>query len=193
MARDPRPPTDFEHVLLGCMAREAYSGYGLKRIFSTTPAMAYQPSPGALYPALRRLVSRGLLSAQDTVPPGGRPQRLYRATEEGRAVHQEWLSQPVNPATIGNDLGLHLMRFAMMDDRADRAMARTFLADLASALEAFVTGMESYLASGGNTAGLFGALAVEHGIAVHRASLNWAKSALSTLAAPTEPLSPCPH
>ena len=128
MARDPRSLTDFEHVLLGNMAREAYSGYGLKRIFSTTPAMVYQPSPGALYPALRRLVSRGLLSVEDTVPPGGRPQRLYRATEEGRAAHQEWLRQPVDPATVANDLGLHLMRLAMMDENADREMARTFLA-----------------------------------------------------------------
>jgi hypothetical protein len=67
-------------------------------------------------------------------------------------------------------------------------MARTFLAGLASALEAFVAGMESYLANGGNTAGLFGTLAVEHGIAVHRASRDWARSALSALAMPAEPL-----
>jgi DNA-binding PadR family transcriptional regulator len=191
VTRDLRSLTDFEQVLLGYMAREAYSGYGLKRIFSTTPAMVYQPSPGALYPALRRLVSRGLLSVEDTVPPGGRPQRLYRATEEGRAAHQEWLGRPVDPATVANDLGLHLMRLAMMDDRADREMARSFLAGLASALESFVAGLESYLANGGNTAGLFGALAVEHGIAVHRASLDWARSALSRLGMPGESLAAC--
>jgi hypothetical protein len=79
-----------------------------------------------------------------------------------------------------------VLRFAMMDDRADRETARTFLADLASALEAFIAGVESYLASGGKTAGLFGALAVQHGIAVHRASLDWARSALSALAMPRE-------
>jgi hypothetical protein len=33
---------------------------------------AYQSSPGALYPALRRLVERGLLRVEDEVSPTGR-------------------------------------------------------------------------------------------------------------------------
>jgi DNA-binding PadR family transcriptional regulator len=44
--------TDFEQVLLGLICMGPSSGYDLKRAFSTTPLGVYQPSSGALYPAL---------------------------------------------------------------------------------------------------------------------------------------------
>jgi DNA-binding PadR family transcriptional regulator len=40
-----RPLTDFEQVLLGVIADEPRSGYGLKKMFSSSPASVYQPSP----------------------------------------------------------------------------------------------------------------------------------------------------
>ena len=79
-----RPLTDFEQVLLGVIADEPRSGYGLKKMFSSSPASVYQPSPGALYPALRRLEERGLLHAERQVSSGRRALRLYQVTEAGR-------------------------------------------------------------------------------------------------------------
>src|SRR5436190_1270324 len=78
-----RPLTDFEQVLLGVIADEPRSGYGLKKMFSSSPASVYQPSPGALYPALRRLEERGLLQAEKQVSRGRRALRLYQVTEAG--------------------------------------------------------------------------------------------------------------
>ncbi|MGH2930415.1 MAG: PadR family transcriptional regulator, partial [Solirubrobacteraceae bacterium] len=59
-------------MLLGFIARNPESGYGLKRRFGNSPLGVYRPSPGALYPALRRLVSRGLLEVEDQTPAKGR-------------------------------------------------------------------------------------------------------------------------
>jgi len=176
-----RPLTDFEQVLLGVIASEPLSGYGLKKMFSASPASVYQPSPGALYPALRRLENRGLLQAEKKVSSGRRSQRLYHATEAGRAVHVDWLRQPVVPDTVSADLGLHLMRFALMENHLPHAAVRAFLADLAQALDSFVTAMEQYLASGAQADRPHAELALQHGIAVHRASLQWARSALAAL------------
>lgn len=168
-------------MLLGFIAMQPESGYGLKRQFGSSPLGVYRPSPGALYPALRRLVSRGLLTVADETPERGRDRRLYRATAEGRAVHLEWLSQPVEPGTVANDLGLHLMRFVMMEQVMEPAQVIAFLKDLAAALHDFVAGMERYLASGAAPATPHVTLALEHGIAVHRASLQWAQSAIDAL------------
>jgi DNA-binding PadR family transcriptional regulator len=176
-----RPLTDFEQVLLGVVYSEPRSGYGLKKMFSASPASVYQPSPGALYPALRRLEARGLLCAEK-IANGHRTQRMYHATEAGRAIHLNWLRQPVVPATVGADLGLHLMRFALMENHLPRQAVLAFLQDLADALESFVNGMERYVASGVQSGRPHAELAIEHGIAVHRASLEWARSALNTLA-----------
>ncbi len=142
-----RPLTDFEQILLGVVASEPRSGYGLKKVFSSSPSSVYQPSPGALYPALRRLEARGLLRAEK-ISNGRRAQRVYHVTDAGHAVHVEWLRQPVVPATVGADLGLHLMRFALMENHLPRAAVRAFLKDLENALDAFVTAMERYVACG---------------------------------------------
>ena len=175
-----RPLTDFEQVLLGVIDSEPRSGYGLKKVFNASPSSVYQPSPGALYPALRRLEARGLLHAEK-ITNGRRAQRMYYVTDAGRAVHVDWLRQPVVPATVGNDLGLHLMRFALMENRLPRAAVLAFLADLENALASFVSAMERYLASGAQSARPHAELAIEHGIAVHRASLEWTRSALAAL------------
>jgi DNA-binding MarR family transcriptional regulator len=140
----------------------------------------YRHSPGALYPALRRLVDRELLSVEETVSEGGRRIRVYRTTDAGLELHLEWLRRPVDPATIGNDLALHLMRFAMMEG-LDRSEVAAFLKSLADALDGFVTGMESYLAGQEQWDSWFGTTAVRHGIAVHRASLEWARQTLREL------------
>jgi len=152
-----RPLTDFEQVLLGLIASEPRSGYGLKKMFNASPAGIYQPSPGALYPALRRLEDRGLLQAEKQVSSGRRSQRLYQVTEAGQAVHLDWLRQPVVPDTVATDLGLHMMRFALMENHLER--------------EAHHVPQHARLA-------------LQHGIVTHRASLEWAHSALAALAEP---------
>jgi DNA-binding PadR family transcriptional regulator len=177
-----RSLTAFEHVLLGFIATEPRSGYGLKRAFNDTPAAVYRPSPGALYPALRRLVGGGLLTVQDVTPAGGRAQRLYQVTAAGRQANLEWLREPVNHDTISADLGLHLMRFVMMETLLSPGEVRAFLADFARANEGFIAGIRHYLDSPVSPSEPHARLALEHGVAVHRASLEWARSTQATLA-----------
>jgi DNA-binding PadR family transcriptional regulator len=176
-----RPLTDFEQVLLGVIADEPRSGYGLKKMFSSSPASVYQPSPGALYPALRRLEERGLLHAEEQVSSGRRALRLYQVTEAGRAVLLEWLRKPVVPETVGAELGQHLMRFSLMEKYLERAEVIAFLTDLGHALDGFVRGMEQFTASRQGALGGHALLAVEHGIAIHRASLEWVGTAMAAL------------
>jgi Transcriptional regulator PadR-like family len=160
----------------------------------------YQPSPGALYPALRRLVGRGLLSVDDRVSAGRRNLRLYQVTAAGRAAHLDWLRSPVDPATIGQDLGLHLMRFVMMENNLEREEVLAFLKAVADALGDFVSLMERYLASDSppdqpgtvQPTPPHGRLALEHGIVTHRVSLQWARSAMEALARPDPPQLPPP-
>jgi hypothetical protein len=75
----------------------------------------------------------------------------------------------------------YLMRFALMENHLPRAAVRAFLKDLENALDAFVTAMERYLASGAQSGHPHAELAIEHGIAVHRASLAWTRSAPAAL------------
>lgn len=178
-----RQLTEFEQVLLGMIAAAPSTGYDLKQAFATTPLGVYQPSSGALYPALRRLERRGLLCAE----PGGpadqersRRRFVYHITEQGRAAHVAWVRRPVNPATITGDLPLDLMRFVMMERVATRAEVLAFLADLRDALAAYVDELEGYVAAA-SFPDRHSPLALDHGISIYAASLAWTKRTISTL------------
>jgi DNA-binding PadR family transcriptional regulator len=181
-----RQLTSFEHVLLGLICTAPSSGYDLKQRFASTPIGVYQPSSGALYPALRRLELQGLVRAQRQAEPGrsARQRRVYESTETGRAVHMAWLRVLAAPDTVARDLPMHLMRFVMMEHLLPRAEVLTFLRSLADALAAFTTGLEKYAAAADfSFSGRHPALALSHGMDAHRASLRWAERAIAALSA----------
>jgi DNA-binding PadR family transcriptional regulator len=186
-----RQLTPFEHILLGLICLAPSSGYDLKRIFAVTPMGLYQPSSGSLYPALRRLEHNGLVQAQAPASRDGesaRRRRVYEPTESGQAAHMSWLRTPIEPATASRDLGLHLLRFVMMEHLFPPEGVLRFLHSLADALAALTAQLERYSAAADLTG--HPRLALDHGLAVHRASLRWAEHAIAALsAAPINPLS----
>ena len=159
------------------------TGYDLKRRFATTSMGVYQPSSGALYPALDRLERRGLIRSEPSLTEGGRPRRLYQLTEDGRQAHLGWVREPVVPETVAQDLGLHLLRFVMMAHVLSPDAVLEFLVTLRSALAGFVASLEQSASAADVTENPYAGLAVEHGLAVHRASLAWAEQAITRVAA----------
>jgi DNA-binding PadR family transcriptional regulator len=176
---DGRQLTSFEQMLLGLICLAPASGYDLKRIFATTAMGVYQPSSGTLYPALRRLERNGLIQAAGE-STSARRRRVLEATPAGRAAHLNWLRTPVETMTVARDLGLHIMRFVMMEHAVPEEEAAQFLRDLADALTVFTQGLERY--SGvTDPSRRHPALALNHGLAVHRASLQWAVETVALL------------
>jgi DNA-binding PadR family transcriptional regulator len=178
-----RPLTDFEHILLGLICRADASGYELKRRLAATPLGVYQPSSGALYPALRRLQQRGLVNARSSTEhdTSRRPRQILRATTQGRAEHLDWIQAPIDPRTVSHALGLHLMRFVMMEPLLPAEEILAFLRSLHDALSHFIAQLEHYIATA-DLPGRHPGLALDHGIAVHRASLEWVDRTISELA-----------
>jgi DNA-binding PadR family transcriptional regulator len=180
-----RQLTSFEHILLGLICTAPASGYDLKRIFAATPMGIYQPSSGTLYPALRRLEQKGLVKAQASSGQGGesaRHRRVYEPTQAGRAAHLNWLRAPVEPATVSRDLGLHLMRFVMMEHLLPPEEVLTFLQNLADTLAALTAQLKQYAAAA-DLPDRHPRLALDHGIAIHCASLRWTEQTLAALSA----------
>lgn len=180
--------TPFEHVLLGLICLSPSSGYDLKRRFAATPLGVYQPSSGSLYPALRRLEAKGLIGsiAPNGASESARHRRVYEPTPAGRTVSLAWLRAPIEPATVARDLGLHLMRFVMMEHAFSRDEVLGFLESLRDALAAFVAGLEQFAAVAPADFRHPG-LALDHGVVVYRASLQWAEHAIEVLRAAASP------
>lgn len=70
-------------LILNALKRGPNHGYGIARWLKESSNEAFQVEEGALYPALRRMETRGLLMAEWAVTDTGREARFYRFTPEG--------------------------------------------------------------------------------------------------------------
>lgn len=78
-------------LILKTLSRGPLHGYGISRWIRQTTGDEFQVEEGALYPALRRLEKKGLLSAGWGETDTGRQAKFYELTEAGRAEFEKSL------------------------------------------------------------------------------------------------------
>ena len=78
-------------LILKTLSREPNHGYGISRWLRANSGEAFQVEEGALYPALRRLEKRGLLSTKWGTTETGREAKFYTLTPLGREELDEAL------------------------------------------------------------------------------------------------------
>lgn len=77
--------SDLELAILGRIRDEPQSGYALRKTLAA--------SPGAVYPAIRRLAAAGLISGREEAT-GGRRRETFQITPAGRRALRESLDGP---------------------------------------------------------------------------------------------------
>ena len=71
-------------LILQTLAFGAAHGHAIARIIQQRSDEVLQVGHGSLYPALQRLLKRGLIVAEDGVSENNRKARFYRLTAKGR-------------------------------------------------------------------------------------------------------------
>ena len=95
--------TETEAYALGLVeASGECTAYRVRRAFAMSPSAQGRGSAGSIYPVLRRLEDRGLVSSVSHAQ-GRRKSRLYSITRQGRAALRDWLLPPLD-----EELGLPL-------------------------------------------------------------------------------------
>ena len=112
--RDRRKASHF--ALLGMLSiGERKSGYDLKKALATSTASFWSESFGNIYPALRRLLSEGLIREDNEgASLTGRPKQLYSITAAGKLALIEWLQKPTPVYPEDNEFLLKLFFGTMM-------------------------------------------------------------------------------
>ena len=174
-----RTGTALELALLGLLHQEPRSGYDLRKVFTVTPFSHFSDSPGAIYPALRRLVARKWVSA--SAPAGGRRRQVFQLTPAGRRAWKGWLRLlPTADEVVWEMDGL-MLRFAFMGETLPPPFALRFLEALLRHLEAHLEELRTFGALHMPQMTATGRLAFEAGIGSYEASASWARHALETL------------
>ena len=183
MARAPLTP--LEYALLGLLGYMPASGYDVKRIFDTTPLAHFSSSPGAIYPALKRLQQRGLLDAVLDTATEARPRRVFSLTGAGQAALAEWLRQQVSEDELVRDGRSPMLRFALAEGRLSLDEVVAYLEGMQNVVKAY---LEKLYAHRGDVTGpgqLHARLALEHGIRGYEATADWIDFAIAEIRAHT--------
>ena len=175
-----QPLTDLNYALLGLLNRDAATGYDLMQVFRTTPLGGYSASPGAIYPALKKLRGRGLV---DVAGEGtsGRGSALA-ITAEGRRNLVSWVTSPPQAKPGGVfDIGAQMLKFTFAGDVLSATQQQEFLTTFESALRDAVSGLRASLADLAGELRLHDRLAVEAGLKSYEVHLEWCRHARSSL------------
>lgn len=163
-----------EYALLGLIRGAPQSGYDLRRVFEETAMAGYSGSPGAIYPALRRMEERGLV-ATDAPDPGRRRRQEYRLTEPGSAALGDWLALPVTRDDVALRLPELMLRFTFLTFDESGSLTPRFLEQFESRLADYLSELRGQRDDLPLTA--HGRLALECGIASLEAHRLWAVEA----------------
>jgi PadR family transcriptional regulator AphA len=91
------------YILLGLLCHEPMTGYELNATIQSTVGHFWQESFGQLYPTLKDLHARGLVSMSASAA-GGRDRKVYTITDDGRAALFRWLAEPPQPSVVRSEL-----------------------------------------------------------------------------------------
>jgi len=161
-------------ALLGLLQKTPMSGYDLRKIFATTAMGSFSDSPGAIYPALRRLETQGWVQGKVESGAGLRRRQVFKPTAQGLAALKAWLRKPVTRDDVVRRIGDLMLRFAFMDQVLGPDQAARFLRTFAEEISTYLPELRKYLDSHAGEMPLSARLALECGIGEYEARLQWA-------------------
>lgn len=172
------------YALLGLLHQRPSSGYALRRTFATTPMGTFSDSPGAIYPALRRLERQGLARGRVESSAGLRQKQTFRLTAQGLAALKAWLERPLTRADVVRGMDDVMLRLAFMDEVLAPAASIRLLQSLARELAAYLPTLHAYLDDHRREMPLSGRLALESGIRAYEDQSRWVRDALAAYHVP---------
>ncbi len=156
------------HALLGALADDPRTGYGLLKHFEQSLAYAWPASHSQIYPELARMLEEGLIEETAT---GARGSRTYAISDVGLAEIRRWLRETTPERRVRNDAALRtfflwLLEPAEAIEQLERE--RAYSEALLSAFEAI-----REEPTGETRKGRAFRLALEGGIRSTEARLEW--------------------
>jgi DNA-binding PadR family transcriptional regulator len=176
----PPTPTTLGYALLGLSHQREQTGYALRKFFADSPMGIYSSSPGAIYPALRRLEEQGLIKGSVRADGPLKRSRVYRPTKAGLEALRTWLGQEITRRDIEVRMDELMLRFAFLGDFDDVPATRAFLVSLLDQMETYLVDLKQVLEEiVKKGVPIHGRLALEGGIESYEAHARWARRALT--------------
>ncbi|HUA16200.1 MAG TPA: PadR family transcriptional regulator [Verrucomicrobiae bacterium] len=167
------------YALLGLLQQNPASGYDLRKIFASTSMKTYSDSPGAIYPALRRLEKQGLIRGTIEEGNGLRRRQVFHLTAKGLGELKKWIRLPIGRDDLASGLKMVMLRFAFSERAIGPFASLEILKSMETALGPHVQDLEAKLEEIRPVSPTSGRLALECGIRSYESLLQWTGYAIS--------------
>jgi DNA-binding PadR family transcriptional regulator len=168
------------YAILGLLQQQPSSGYALRKIFASTAMTTYSDSPGAIYPALRRLEQQGLIHGSIEESSGLRRRRIFRMTPHGLAALKKWIKRPLVRDDVIRGLDEVMLRFAFSQQAVGMPGSVRLLKSLLIELTSYLPELRGQLTAHQEAMPISGRLALESGVRSYECLLEWTKYALAS-------------
>lgn len=176
-----RKLTTLEYALLGLVGMSPMTGYDVHKVFATTPLAHFSSSPGAIYPALRRLAHIGLLEARLDTAKEARPRRVFSLTDAGERALDTWLHQSVTREELIRGAGAPVLRFSLAGGRLSREEILTYLETYQEVVAAYLKELYDCAELTTGPDNLHGRLSLHLGIRGSESELEWTRWAAAEI------------
>ena len=173
-----RTLTPLDYALLGLLSQSPQSGYDLRKLFETTAMGNFSGSPGAIYPALRRLEQQGLVEGEVDSTQALRPKKVFRPTSAGRKALRDWLVREIKREDVERRIDELMLRFAFHWVLDSTKATQRFLERLLGEVEDLLGELQRQRAALPKETPLHPRLALAAGIEQYRACARWARKAI---------------
>ncbi len=128
-----------EYIIMGFLREREMSGYQLKQCMAKSTSNFFDASFGSIYPALKRLESRGAVILRDVVE-GGKLKKMYSISHAGTAEFMDWLEKPIEMAKCRPDPLIKLFFYGFLPKEKATANLKLYIAGV----EEVLSGLRQY-------------------------------------------------
>jgi DNA-binding PadR family transcriptional regulator len=168
--------------LLGVLSLGPKSGYQMRHFIEQSTGNFWTESFGQIYPALKQMLSDGLVEVASQEGAGPTAKRVYRITEAGREHLRAWLEVPTRPQVRRHEL---LLKVFFSDQVEAGVVAQHVQAEHrrhAESLAKYVAKLEMLERDYASHPGLpFWRMTLRYGMAESRMVMAWCEETLQEL------------
>jgi PadR family transcriptional regulator AphA len=172
-----------KYIILGLLSHESLTGYDLRQIAERSIGNFWTDlSFGQIYPTLRSLEKKRLVSKTVEVDESRPLRKVYSITQEGKDELQKWLVEPADMEIFKLDILLKLYFGASVGVEHSIKKVEEFIHRNETTLERYAAFEKSLRGIVNQSKDhKFFLLTLEYGLYITKAQLQWAKHALETL------------
>jgi DNA-binding PadR family transcriptional regulator len=135
-ARISRDLTTLEYILLGVLSTGPQSGYSINTTLQNG-IYRWKASPGATYPALKRLEKNGIIASEIQVVNETQSRKVYRLTSQGEKLIDHWIAAPPTEHELLEEHNVMLVKFLFAESRLTRKQVLAFLDEYEKRMDVF--------------------------------------------------------